>query len=71
MNLIVANTFVLLVLYQLLILLQCSPRDLKYIQNHNVDAQLESKEEAYLEKISLKEVKNLFPVFSDNDFGNL
>ena len=44
---------------------------LKYIQNHNVDAQLESKEEAYLEKISLKEVKNLFPVFSDDDFGNL
>ncbi len=33
---------------------------LKYIQNHTVDEQLESKEAAYLEKISLKEVKNLF-----------
>lgn len=42
---------------------------LKYIQNHNVDAQLESKEEAYLNGINLKEVKNLFP--EDDDFGNL
>lgn len=42
---------------------------LKYIQNHNVDAQLESKEEAYLSGINLKEVKNLFP--EDDDFGNL
>lgn len=42
---------------------------LKYIQNHNVDAQLESKEEAYLNEINLKEVKNLFP--EDDDFGSL
>ena len=42
---------------------------LKYIQNRNVDAQLESKEEAYLSEINLKEVKNLFP--EDDDFGNL
>lgn len=42
---------------------------LKYIQNHNIDAQLESKEEAYLSGINLKEVKNLFP--EDDDLGNL